>query len=275
MSKFMLVFSSCSWVILSLSSPLRAAELGVPNRYQWNDRPILSLKNSTPGTQDLFRSRLSTGAIAQGFPPDPRSTGPSGPCSAEQSIIPVVPITPASTDLIYRKSDTTLPHPSFWFYIPYSSVASAEFTLTEWQKNKPISVTSIEISETPGVIRIQIPTTTEALQDRKWYEAKLSVRVRCRPRTPLETESVRSWVRRNSLTPELSKRINQLKTPLQKAIDYAEAGFWYDALKILDADGASSNTNEWSMLLKKYGLKEKVIGARRVNCCNPTIQETK
>jgi Domain of Unknown Function (DUF928) len=260
MFKLVFAVSSISWIVLSLYAPFsKAAELNTANRYQWNDQSQLNLKNRI--------------VLAQSdFPKDRRKTGSSGPCSAEQNIIPVVPITPVSTDFIYRRSDTTKSHPSFWFYIPHSSVVSAEFTLTEWKKTESIYASSISISQTPGIIRIQIPEEAKSLQEEKWYEAKLSLRVRCRPGAPVKTEFKRSWIRRRPLNSALDRQINQAQSALQKAVVYADAGFWYDALKVLDTNGTSSSSNEWSTLLKKYGLEEEVVAAKRVNCCNPTTQ---
>ncbi|NEQ25527.1 MAG: DUF928 domain-containing protein, partial [Microcoleus sp. SIO2G3] len=88
--------------------------------------------------------------------------------SSQKRLIALVPI--------YSKSEkvfgaTIAEHPSFWFYVPYSSdFAYGEFVLEDEAQNQTIYKTSL--TGAPGVISLSLPTKAAPLEigrQYRWY----------------------------------------------------------------------------------------------------------
>lgn len=237
----------------------------------------LALPTGHPAAADNRRG--SAAQTAQGLgrpkPPGNPGAGSSGPCGLDRSLLPVTPTEAQPENRTLYAGKTSAAHPSVWFYLPYESVVSARFSLTEWQEargttaDRPLYSRDIAIpAAAPGIIRIPLPTTVTLTSDR-WYEARLSIRVICQSGFAPEAEFTRAWVRREAIAPDLQRQIGEAATPLQKATLYARAGFWYDALSILSPARTLPNASDWRTLLREFGLLEAIASAPPRNCCEP------
>lgn len=152
--------------------------------------------------------------------------------------------------------------PTFWFYIPYSSAAvhSAEFELWDDENHLIVQNSSIQISETPGVISYR-PSLEAPLEVGKTYRWHLLLRFD--PETPSLDEYVSGRVQRIAFPGQME----QLETasPLQQASLLAEAGIWYDTLTAL-AKVHIDAPAVWIALLQQVGL-DAIAEEPIVDCC--------
>lgn len=157
-------------------------------------------------------------------------------------------------------------HPTFWFYIPYllTPKCYAEFTLVEFEledneltdnKGKEIYKTTLTDSgNSSGVVGIELPSTAAKLQAGKMYQWKLSYYPGIH--NPI---AVSGWVQLVELDSSLENQLEQA-TSLEKAVIYAQAGIWYNALtelaesRIQDPEEEELKT-EWEKLLKAVDLE--------------------
>ena len=115
---------------------------------------------------------------------------------------------------------TTQSHPSFLFYIPdpASAIAYGEFSLFTAEEKTRVYTTKINLQNTPGIIKIDLPNTEQnalAEQPYHWY-----FKVYCQ--NTLNSAlllDVDGWIERVPLTPS---RAAQIET--------ASPEIWYDAL---------------------------------------------
>jgi Domain of Unknown Function (DUF928) len=215
----------------------------------------------------------------QGAPPSKPAQGRPG-CPGEMLPQPLTALVPESTIVTQpnnQKSQlpwgkSTQEHPTFWFYVPYStSIHSSRFLLKN-KTGKLIYQASLPITGTPGIIRVAIPPDTTPLENGKWYEASLIVNIRCSSRTRLDNY-LTAWVLREELSAPLKEQLNKQTTPLQQAIFYAENGLWYDALaKIAELKQQNLDDGGWQSLLDSAalgGIADKQI----VSCCTPRTKQ--
>ncbi len=142
---------------------------------------------------------------------------------------------------------TTAEHPVLWFYIPYAveDIHSIEFSVHEREKETTATFyrTFLQLTQTPGVIGIALPSTPEyALKlngSYHWY-----LKINCDPQEQPEKEIVlNGWVTRVQHSPELVGVI------------------WYDELTnrakryLLEPENIEMKT-AWAELLQSVGLEE-------------------
>jgi Domain of Unknown Function (DUF928) len=123
---------------------------------------------------------------------------------------------------------TSTPYPTFWFNIPRHAfkIANVEFALAESQTDKTIYRTKVKLEERTGIMGIALPQKEQyALKpdmDYTWH-----LQVDCQEAEQLSEVSLKGWVRRLSMNPDLT---NELKSSSQKYAIYAENNILYDAL---------------------------------------------
>ncbi|AFY34519.1 DUF928 domain-containing protein [Calothrix sp. PCC 7507] len=169
---------------------------------------------------------------------------------------------------------TTAEHSTFWFFVPHniSAIATTEFVLKD-ESNKPgktIYRTLVTPPQTPGIVSIHLPSSTEPLEIGKMYHWFFKVRVKCDPQQPAQLEYVEGWVQRVSPNPSLAERLKQA-TPQQQVGLYAENGIWYDALTTLAELRRAKPQDatlkaDWTSLLNSAGL-EKLTTQPLIDCC--------
>jgi hypothetical protein len=166
---------------------------------------------------------------------------------------------------------TTKEYPTFWFYIPYHSteIHQAELMLLDENQSpileKPILV---QLSKTPGIISVKLPSTAKPLeleQEYHWFFELV-----CDSENPSNNHSVHGWIKRVQGSQELNSQLGNNQTEKSYLV-YAENGIWYDALTSL-IQGISANpsdstlSNDWSNFLKSVELEE-FIQIPIIDCC--------
>ncbi|MGI0485433.1 DUF928 domain-containing protein [Pantanalinema rosaneae CENA516] len=187
----------------------------------------------------------------------------SGICPQDSSIVNATanPSLPRARTLLPLLPTTRLgltieAHPTFLIYVPSTSARILEFKLED-QDGEEVYQTTMDLSATPGVVRISLPAHQAALQVGKDY--KWTVSIACqpdgvKPQDPLATGAVRR------IQPD-SALVTQLQTA--NAIDrvelYARSGIWFEAVASLAELRRSQPHNQtlasaWEELLQSAGL---------------------
>lgn len=150
-------------------------------------------------------------------PPPPGRRRPGGGLSASESCRKTDKPLTALVPLNIQQRLTTSEHPTFWFYIPFTSdeIQSIEFSLHDRNENT-IYRTSFVPSKTPGIIGVRLPSVPKyALQQGKYYHWYLIIK--CKSDSSSSTGlSVNEWVQRVALPSTSANQINP--------------DIWYDSL---------------------------------------------
>lgn len=192
----------------------------------------------------VLASAIGTQVLAD-LPPAPETGTPNGQrtpggtrpelkIACKQTDIPVTALVPEN-----GKGLTSAEHPVFWFYIPYApqEVSAIEFSLHNWEETTTIYRTSLQLTKTPGIISIPLPSnpkySLKLNESYHWYFI-----VHCQPQKTFENEIVLDgWV----------TRVQQSNT------------LWYDELtnlaKLYLSEPQNPEVkNDWEQLLKSVGL---------------------
>ncbi|MEH2137634.1 DUF928 domain-containing protein [Nostoc sp.] len=222
----------------------------------------------------------------RGAPSDRQGAGTRGDCpNANIPLTALVPLTPRNLSLKQlRTTDTssskfalgltTAEYPTFWFYVPYQikDISIVKFVVLDENNN---SVTKepllINLSGTPGVISVRIPTTEKPLEIGKYYHWYFLVD--CKSQTSSEESediAVEGLVQRIEPNSDLVRRLGTA-TPQERVALYAQAGIWQDALTLLSELRLAKPkdtvlTSDWQDLLKSVGL-EDVARETITQCC--------
>jgi hypothetical protein len=166
----------------------------------------------------------------------PGGTRPELKVACKQTDEPVTALVPEN-----GKGLTSSEHPVFWFYIPYTpqEVSAIEFSLHDWEETKTLYRTSLQLTNTPGIISVPLPSNPKYSlkfnESYHWYFV-----VNCQPQKNFENDIVLDgWV----------TRVQQSNS------------LWYDELTSLAKLNLSEPQNPevkkaWIELLKSVGLKE-------------------
>lgn len=178
---------------------------------------------------------ISKDAQAQGFGKPPGSTkagGVRGECFAADRERPLMALVDSSEPVL-----TTQTHPTFLFYLPYSSqtqegqnngVTTAEFELLDEQENSVLKQQKIVVSlpENPGLVKLALPPTeTELEPDKEYFWI---FRIICDPNDNTANPSVSGWIKRVSVG--------------------SRESFWLDRLDQL-TQSPTSRLEQWRQLL--------------------------
>ncbi|HEY9651824.1 MAG TPA: DUF928 domain-containing protein [Coleofasciculaceae cyanobacterium] len=148
---------------------------------------------------------------------------------------------------------TVLTHPTFLVYIPQTSAKTVAFALEDADGNG-IYQTAMNLTGTPGIISISLPTTVPELEIGKDY--KWIVSVVCQTGAP-EDWFAEGSVRRIHADSSLSQ-VEQVE-PLEQITLYAKSGIWFETVANLAVlRKAQPNNPEitaaWEELLDDAGL---------------------
>ncbi|WP_413160429.1 DUF928 domain-containing protein [Capilliphycus salinus ALCB114379] len=184
------------------------------------------------------------------------------------------PTQPTLTALIPEKNLglSTKEHPTFWFYIPYNStdIPEAELMLLD-ENQRPVleKPMKVQLSGTPGIVGVTLPSTAKPLeleQEYHWF-----FELNCDSENPSNNPRVDGWIKRVKPSSQLMNQLehNQIKP---RYLVYIENGIWYDALTNLIGMmrvNASDSTlkNDWSNLLESVELKE-LLETSITDCCS-------
>jgi Domain of Unknown Function (DUF928) len=205
---------------------------------------------------------LTSGPIVQFQPPDDDNVddsrgGASRPIQSkclEDSSYPVsmTALLPASNTGLTLEA-----HPTLFVYIPATQKATQLYFALRDEAGKGLYQTWIPLSQTAGIVSINLPDSAPALEVGQTYH--WSVGLGCQP-AQTDMPSVTGSIHRIASTDPLAD--GAIEEPsLQQAAAYARAGIWYDTLDRLvqlrtaQPDNASLAT-EWTHLLSSVGLTE-------------------
>jgi hypothetical protein len=209
------------------------------------------------GYPTLAKIQIST-LLTQNPPAPPRTPpdnqtrpggglDPSNP-SCKTTSKPLTALIPVKNPVL-----TTREHPTFLFYVPYSSddVRVGEFSLLVWPEEKTrLYKTRFTLPQTPGIVSLTLPSAPEyALEEGKSYHWYL--KLYCQTNTSSQPDlDVNGWVQRVALTPE---RERQIKATTPDVL--------YDALANLAENLRASPEdatlrNDWVNLLKSIGSED-------------------
>ncbi|HEY9829150.1 MAG TPA: DUF928 domain-containing protein [Stenomitos sp.] len=180
----------------------------------------------------------------------------------DKSQHPVLANTPAGSVL----GLTTVSHPTFWFYVPYSvtSERPVEFILKDDRDNIIYQTLLSESVTAPGVVGFKLPDPVAPLEVNKRYNWFLimacdqSSSTSSEPTEPTKI-FVSGWVERVTIDPSLQRELDKA-TAQQKALLYAKGGIWHEAVTTL-AELRRQKPNdvtlkaEWAKLLQSINLE--------------------
>ncbi|RAQ44660.1 hypothetical protein B9S53_08650 [Arthrospira sp. O9.13F] len=163
------------------------------------------------------------------------------------------------TALIPSQVNYTLSgHPTFWFYVPYSSelTREVEFVVLDEQETE-VYQTVVRITDTPGIVSFRLPDSLPPLEIGKKYLWQFSYR--CHTRIRAEDDYVQAMVERVAASRSLTSQLEAATTPMQRVEIYAANGLWHDTLTTLaelrrDNAGNADIAAGWTELLESIGL---------------------
>ncbi|MGB7442755.1 MAG: DUF928 domain-containing protein [Coleofasciculaceae cyanobacterium] len=220
--------------------------------------PVIAKQTSksplpTTGTPDnprtLGETQVSLPPAPDTGTPDGNRTagGTRGTCKQKENTQTDKPLTALVPE--NAKGLTTSEHPVFWFYIPDvpEDVDSIEFSLHNQEEKITLYRTSIQLTQTPGIIGVSFPSDPEyVLELNKNYHWRFIVycpqqEMSDDPAILLELDG---WVTRVQQSPDLENQV-----------------IWYDELtnlarRYLDEPQNSEVKGAWLELLKSVGLEE-------------------
>jgi hypothetical protein len=220
------------------------------------------ITSAIPLTQSTFLMALNFTLPPKGAPGKRRSGSTrDGYCSSEEQLIALMPGTNIGLTIAER--------PTFWFYVPYAETPGleAEFSLKDKEGNE-INRQLVPLKNTPGIVKINLPTTVSALELEKFYEWRFEVI--CNPDNRLDDAFVYGGVERVPISSDLNSQL-QGKNDRQRIDIYAENGLWFDLLNTLaelrSANLQDTSLNEdWENLWQQVKLEE-IADKPFVDCC--------
>jgi len=124
--------------------------------------------------------------------------------------------------------ETTAQRPTFWLYLPYEA-GHVELFLRDEQTQEEVFRHTFEVRAAEGIHPFTLPPGTPPLEPDQLYNWQLDFV--CNPETGTKFRATGMIVRRRP-SEELVAAI-AAAPPRERAILYAEAGLWYDALKVV------------------------------------------
>lgn len=158
---------------------------------------------------------------------------------------------------------TTSGHPTFFWHI--STPVSMVFALTEPGVAQPILEQQIQPQQA-GVVQLKMPKDSPELSPGREY--RWSVTLICNPDRPSANPFIQSWIKRIPAKPELTQQLAAATSDHERALIYAETGFWYDALEAIST-AQTANPVDPSILedrltlLDQAGLRQVVAQERQ------------
>lgn len=182
--------------------------------------------------------------------PGQQTAGESrGSCASLDA--PIEAVIPVS-----HSGKTTLAHPSFWVYFPYSTISShrVEFILQDESREDIWRSQPQPLNRDRGYQRFSLPTQAPPLKEEVWY--RWYVKVYCGSQTA-SAQYVQGWVKRVPLSSRLYVTLQNQQPQSQI---YATHGIWYDAVdSILNVEqnqpGNLNLERDWRNLIEAKGVK--------------------
>ncbi|MGC9524111.1 MAG: DUF928 domain-containing protein [Limnospira sp.] len=171
-------------------------------------------------------------------------------------------------------------HPTFWFSIPYGEedFDTLNFMLMEIREDGSVAIIYEKMMKAPaslpGIIGVALPESVPELEVGKTYDWYLEFYCIDPMATPLGGQpnaTIAGGIIRRKVPDDLERDLEATTTARERAIAYAEHGFWYDALTLV-ADLNRSNPGDptfaadWKSLLSDVELAD-IVTEPIVECC--------
>ena len=167
--------------------------------------------------------------------------------SKEKRLTALVPVYSGSELVL---GATTLEHPTFWFYVPYTSPLTGKFVLRDKDGKSVVYKADVTLPAKPGVVSLSLPSTVEPLEIGKQYHWYF--KIYCNAQQP--PGFVDGWIQRNSVNTVLKGQLARA-TQRQRVALYAANGFWHEALTAAsDLHRTDPQNSDWVRLLRSVGL---------------------
>ncbi|BAY21722.1 hypothetical protein NIES2100_14790 [Calothrix sp. NIES-2100] len=211
-----------------------------------------------------IQGRKSLIVFVAGKPGRVRAAASRGACFQNAQVF--IPLIPTSKEAQH----TTKDHPTFLFYIPQTSktLAGLEFALREDENSDPLYKETFPPVEQAGIVSVTLPANQPALTAGKEYTWTFAMI--CDPNN--RDQDIYQEGKIQLLQDEnIAAQIEETPKPLDRAVLYATAGFWENAISIL-ADLRRQNPSNpeiqqyWADLLKSVNLEE-VTDKPLLPCC--------
>lgn len=201
-----------------------------------------------------------------GVPSNRTSAGIRSRCSALEANVErkLTALAPRST------AGTTLaPHPALLFYIPETLAQQVEFALSDPQQ-QVIYRQTLELRQTPGIIRVEIPPEAPPLQVDQPY--RWGLELVCDLEDPAKNATVIGSLWRVSLPGTSVAQQGSLEVQQQLTLQQVQ-GIWFDVVATLGqlrlADPEDPELlGAWQTLLAREDL-ETVAQEPLLSCCQP------
>lgn len=200
----------------------------------------------------------------------PINNGIRGKCPVDREVPsePLTALMPSSGVGLTAAGQST----TFFIYLPSTSALTGEFVLQDETGTEQLYEMMLELTNTPGIIRITVPLQELSLNSGEYYRWYFSVL--CDPNDRAADLFVSGWIQPTEVSPSLMADLENAATPLERAEIYGQNGFWYPNLELL-ADIQKSPTNfsteakiGWDELLSSEVVNlDSLVNQPFVECC--------
>lgn len=184
---------------------------------------------------------------------DRKPAGTRGPC--ENTKQPFTPLLPIANSGVKFSGFTLKEYPIFWFYIPYqsSTINRGAFFLENLQEGTRTYQVNFQLPETPGFVKISLPTTANPLELNKQYRWQFTLY--CETDDPTDSSQV---VLHEGLVERLDPQPLETQMATALVIDrmefYRDNRLWYDISA--DLTQIYNSPLAWRYLLQAIDLEE-------------------
>lgn len=202
-------------------------------------------------------SGKQTWQISQAFKPPKREDPPPSAGGSTRGSSCLKGKKPLTSLMPKNKLGLTLAErPTFFWFVPQSSVKTAKFLILTNKDQNIFYETTLTLPNKPGIISFTLPTTAPELKIGQRYHWYLSVV--CNSQDSSTNPWVDGWVERIQAEPDLSAALAKAQ-PQKLSRLYAEAGIWHEALatsaQLRRNDPKNFKTRmDWWTLLKSVSL---------------------
>ncbi|MEH1870650.1 DUF928 domain-containing protein [Nostoc sp.] len=259
--RFLVVAFSCTILLVSLTPVVAKPTLGsLPSDDYGGLRLRADVKTNLAQATAFNEPTIPSGPAPAGRVRGGAKRGPTCPGTVTKpDLTALVPFSEEPNSVTNVWGQTTVEHPSWFFYVPYTKDLpyEVEFVLQD-QDSNDIYQKAIALPDKAGVIRVSLPTNAPALALNKQYRWFLTVN--CDQQENSSLIFVGGVIQRIELKPAALKEL-QTTEPLKRYAIYAQNGIWYEALTTL-AQLRDQNPKdaalqaEWENLLSSIHLND-------------------
>jgi Domain of Unknown Function (DUF928) len=206
---------------------------------------LIHLRRFHPGYEPRSATLLSRLAIALTLGllifPGAQAAEPAGPQplfranAAARRCDPLSPVSLTALTPPDHAATTLSDHPTFLWQVSGPSHAPMQFTLMAPGRHEPIYQQTLK-ADRSGVVALTLPESAAALELGQQY--RWTVALVCDADRPSQNVYARAWVTRVAPSPALALQLTGMtagpEAEQQRALAYATAGIWYDAVASLN-----------------------------------------